>query len=278
MRHQHLLIRPPDPAIVGTTLTYMAIRSHDAVRRLLHLAFRDAHTLLDLTYAAGGFWKRPFPPGIALTSNSLNASALADLDLDFTETGLPDGSYDLAVYDPPHIADGGRASIMAGRYGTIKSTAALRSLVQAGAREAWRISSVGVLVKVADSSHGGELLLLSDWVKAVIPMQPYVVLHTVRPGYLRDGKHRAYRVPRSNGAVWLAFRKAGHRHMDFDRLYARQAPLLEQLRLTFGPGGNSRWTSLLYRWARGGTGPDPMWHVDQHPEALALWEALTGEG
>lgn len=216
------MIRPLDPAILTPTMTYMPIGSAEATRRLLHLAFRDARTVIDLTYAKGGFWKHPYPPGIALTSNNLTVTALTDLHLDFTATGLPDGAYDLAVYDPPHIADGGTASIMAKRYGTIKSTAGLRRLVEDGAREAWRISSVGVLVKVADSSHGSELLLLTDWVKAVIPVQPYAVLHTVRPGYLKDGKHRQFRVPRSNGAVWLAFRRSGHHHVSFDALYARQ--------------------------------------------------------
>jgi hypothetical protein len=63
---------------------------------------------------------------------------------------------------------------------------------------------------------------------------------------------------------------------EIDRLTAAHQHLLDQLRATFGPGGNSRWTSLLYRWARGLPGPDPMWHVDEHPEALALWNALTG--
>lgn len=215
-------IRPPDPAIVGTTLAYMAIRSHEAVRRLLHLAFRDAHTALDLTFAAGAFWRGGLPPGLDLLTNALDDTIATDYHRDFTDTRLANGSCDVAIYDPPHIADGGARSIMAARYGTIKSTAALREMIQAGAREAWRISSVGILVKVADHSHGGELLLLSDWVKDVVPVRPYLVLHTFRPNYLRDGKHVVERVPRSNGAVWLCFRRSGHRHIDFDRLYARQ--------------------------------------------------------
>lgn len=215
-------IRPVDPAIVGTTLTYMAIPSHDAVRRLVHLAFRDAHTALDLTYARGAFWRDPMPPGLSVLRNTLDWSIEAEFHRDFTATDLESGCVDLAVYDPPHIADGGAASIMAARYGTVKGTAALREMIQAGAVEAWRISRVGVLVKVADHCHGGELLSLSDWVKAVMPVKPYVVLHTVRPGYLRDGKHRVCRVPRNNGAVWLVFRHSGHRHLDFDDLYVRQ--------------------------------------------------------
>lgn len=221
------LIRPPDPAIVGTTMTFMAVGSAEACRRLVQLAFRDAHTALDLTYAHRGFWRDPFPPGLTVTSNNLDPDADADLHLDFTATGLPDGAYDLVVYDPPHVADAGAESIMGQRFGTVRGTAGLRDLIQAGSREAWRVARVGVLVKVADSSHGSELLRLSDWVTQAIPMQPYTVLHSYRPMALTDGKWKAVRVPRNNGATWLCFRRDGHKHKDFDRLYARQVRALE---------------------------------------------------
>jgi hypothetical protein len=216
------MIRPPDAAIIGTTLAFMPISSAEAVRRLSHLAFRDCATALDLTYAHGRFWVDPLPPGLTITSNNLDPSSGAELHLDFTATGLPDGAFDLAVYDPPHVADAGQNGIMGSRYGTVRGIAALRNLIESGAREAWRVASVGILVKVADHAHQGEHQALSDWVKAVVPTPPYTVLHTYRPTHLRDGKHRVERVPRSNGAVWLAFRKAGHRHIDFDRLYERQ--------------------------------------------------------
>lgn len=217
-----LPIRQADPYIVGTTLTYAPYGSAEACRRLVHLAFRDAHTALDLTYAASRFWRDPLPPGLTVTSNNRDPEAATDLHLDFTATGLPDGAYDLIVYDPPHVADAGSDSIMGRRFGTVRGVEGLRQLIEAGAREAWRVASVGVLVKVADHSHQGEHLALSDWVKAAVPMQPYTVLHTYRPSYLRDGKHRVERVPRNNGATYLAFRKDGHRHRDFDRLYTRQ--------------------------------------------------------
>jgi hypothetical protein len=216
------MIRPSDPAVRGTTTTFMPITSAEAVRRLVHLAFRDAHTALDLTYAHGTFWDDPLPPGLTLSSNDVDPASRADLHVDFTATGLPDGAYDLVVYDPPHLADGGRTGIMAVRFGTIRGVSALRALIEAGAWEAWRLASVGVLVKVADHAHQGEHQALTDWIKAAIPMQPYTVLHTIRPGFLRDGKHRSIRVPRNNGATWLVFRKRGHRHLDFDRRYARQ--------------------------------------------------------
>jgi len=216
------MIRPTDPAISGVTMRYMPIGSGEAVRRLVHLAFRDAHSGLDVTFAHGGFWRDPQSPGLTVTSNNLDPSSAADLHLDFTATGLPDGACDLVIYDPPHIADGGKTGIMARRFETVRGTLALREVIQAGAREAWRVAAVGVLVKVADHAHQGEHQALTEWVKAVVPMPLYFELHTYRPGFLRDGKHRAVRLPRNNGAVYLVFRKSGPMHVDFDRLYARQ--------------------------------------------------------
>jgi hypothetical protein len=217
------MIRPPDPVIQGPPLRFMPIRSHEAVRRLAHLAFRDAHSALDLTYLDGAFWRDPLPPGLTITGNNLDPASGAALHLDFTGTGLSDGSYDLVVIDPPHVADAGASGIMGTRYGTVRGAAALRELIEAGCREAWRIADVGMLVKVADHAHQGQEQPLSDWVKAAIPMLTYNVLHTYRPTYLRDGKHRATRVPRNNGATYLAFRKSGPIHIDFERLYERQA-------------------------------------------------------
>lgn len=200
---------------------YGPYSSAEATRRYIHLAFRDAHTAIDLTAAHGGFWKAPVPPELAITTNNLDPSSRADLHLDFTATGLPDGAFDLAVYDPPHLADLGADSIMGKRFGSALGSDGLDQLVTAGVREAWRIARVGILVKLADSSHGGEFLQLSRWVAEQFDAEPYFVAHTTRPP-LEDGKWKVQRVPRSNGAVYLVWRKAGHEHRDFDGLYERQ--------------------------------------------------------
>lgn len=215
------LIRPPDPAINGPTLRIGPYGSAEATRRFIDLAFRDCHTAIDLTFAAGGFWKHPPLPGLALTTNNIDPSTHADMHLDFTTTGLPDGAYDLAAIDPPHLADLGADSIMATRYGTVKGTPGLKLLVTAGVCEAWRIARVGILVKLADHSHGGEFLQLSRWCVETLGVEPYFVAHTYRPP-LRDGKWKVQRVPRNNGADWLAFRKDGGAHKSFEDLYAQQ--------------------------------------------------------
>ena len=117
------LIRPPDPQISGATLGYGPYSSAEATRRICHLAFRDAHTVLDLTWSKGNFWRDPLPPGLNVTGNQMPGCPRANekgsyspenpkcacgcLHVDFTASGLPPASWDLTVYDPPHIADGG---------------------------------------------------------------------------------------------------------------------------------------------------------------------------
>lgn len=216
-----LTIRPPDPSIKDRTLMYGPYSSAEATRRYIHLAFRDAHTAIDLTAAHGGFWKPPVPPGLSITTNNLDPTSSADLHLNFTDTGLPDEAYDLVVYDPPHLADLGADSIMGQRFGSAQGTEGLDRLVTAGALEAWRIARVGMLVKLADHSHGGEFLQLSRWAVDRLGVSPYFVAHTTRAPLL-DGKWEAQRVPRSNGAVYLVWRKGIQQHRDFDALYERQ--------------------------------------------------------
>jgi hypothetical protein len=215
-------IRPPDPAIAGKTLAYMPIGSAEACRRMVDLAFRDAASVLDLTYAAGNFWRKPLPPGLTVTTNNLNPQARTDFHLDFTATGLPSASYDLVVYDPPHIADAGAASILGQRYGTARGSDGLFDLVTAGVREAWRVSRVGIVVKLADTSHGGRYLQLSRWVYDSLGVEPYFVSHTTRRPIV-DPKWKVQRVPLSNGAVYLVWRHDGGSHVDFDALWRRHA-------------------------------------------------------
>src|SRR5207249_332023 len=112
-----------------------------------------------------------------------------------------DASYDVVVYDPPHLADGGEASIMARRYGTVKGTDPVRALIVAGCAEAWRIARVGILVKATNSGHGGEFNQLSLWMQSAVPVRPYAEMHTFRVVNLKDGKWTVQRLPHNNGVV-----------------------------------------------------------------------------
>ena len=221
-------IRPPDPKVDGATLRFGRYSSAEAVRRYIDLAYRDCHTVLDLTYAAGCFWRGSRPPGLTLTTSNRDPLARTDLHVDFINSGLRDASYDLVVFDPPHVANLGADSLYA-RYGSARSSADLFHLVTAGVREAWRLAAIGLLVKITDSSHGGEFLELSRWVADELGAVPYFVAHTVRKSATKDPKHQVQRVPKNNGATYLLYRKDGARHLEFDALYDRQMSRLGPL-------------------------------------------------
>jgi len=216
------LIRPPDPKLgADTGVRIGRYSSAEAVRVLVHCFFRDAHTAIDLTHGAGRFWAPPYPPGMTLATNTLDPNVPTDLHVDFTRTGLPDDSFDVAVYDPPHLPHLAPTSFMARRYGTVRSTAGFREMIEAGIREAWRIAAVGVIVKLADFPNGGAHLPLTSWAYEALGAAPCYVMHTVgRPSPRPVGE--VGRVPRNNGADWLVFRKDGPRYPDFVRLYERQ--------------------------------------------------------
>lgn len=218
------MIRPPDPRVPETPLRLGAYSSAQASRILLHCFFRDAHDAIDLTHGAGQFWKPPYPPGLTIITNNIDPATPTDFHVDFTSTGLPDAAYGVAIYDPPHLPHLAPTSFMAQRYGTVRSSAGFQSMIEAGALEAWRISSVGLIVKLADFPNGGAYLPLTSWATEALGVAPCYVMHTVgRPSPRPKGE--LGRVPRNNGADWLVFRKDGRRYPDFVRLYERQQAL-----------------------------------------------------
>jgi len=221
-RQQQRLIREPDPLVIEATLRIGPYRPAEATRRYLHLAFRDAYDVLDLTYARGGFWRDPLPPGIVLTTNNVDPDAPTDLHVDFTATGLPDASFDLVVLDPPHLASLGPRSLMRRRFGTVRGAGGLERLIRAGIREAWRLARIGVLVKLADHSQSYKFLMLTSWAEDELGVRLYWRAQTYRPPF---GGTRQSLAPRSNGADWLIWRRDGHALIDFDRRYERQKAL-----------------------------------------------------
>lgn len=214
-------IRPTDSFIHTLTTTYMHIDSAQAIRRIMDLAFRDCWTVLDTTYGKGNFWVYGLPDYIELSKNDLFVKDKNITNWDFTYLPYKDGLYDLVVFDPPHLADGGVDGMMTELYTSVKGINSLIDVIERGVQEAWRVSEKGIIVKVIDSAHGGKYVMLSDVVKSALNMNPYFVLHTIRPAPVIDPKHEAVRVPRNNGAQYLVFRRE-KTHIDFDKLYSKQ--------------------------------------------------------
>jgi hypothetical protein len=80
----------------------VGVSSAEIIAAILRVLFPDARTALDLTPGRRCFWSEAVPTHLAVH--------------DFTALPYGDESYDVLLCDPPHIADGGRKSIMAARY------------------------------------------------------------------------------------------------------------------------------------------------------------------
>jgi hypothetical protein len=175
-------------------------RSAPIVARILAMSFDDASTVLDLTPGRGGFWGEQTSLCISLST------------ADFRHLPTPDASYDVCAFDPPHIADAGRDSIMGTKFGTYRTLSALESAVRQGAREAWRVARLGTIVKVTDAMHASRFIRMSGWIYDELG-EPYDVVHQVRSRPLIDPRWREPQLSaRNNGSTYLVFRKDGSEH------------------------------------------------------------------
>jgi len=182
------------------------------VTLILRVAFPDAQTALDTTYGSGAFWDGS--AHVQVTAHDARPERAPDGVADCAALDYADGTYDVVLFDPPHLSDQSQGAIMADRFGTLPSDQ-LPSLVREGAREAWRVARLGIVVKVTDHSHSGRFVVESDWVRSALEgVELYEVVHQVRSGALIDPK---WEVPQlsayNNGATYLIFRKDSPLHL-----------------------------------------------------------------
>src|SRR3954462_10579567 len=98
------LIRPPDPAFDrGLPPRGGRYSTALATRILLHCYGRDVSTVLDLTHAAGGWWRWPVPADLRIVRNNWDPRADTDYHRDYTDNGFPDCSWPGVVWDPIHL-------------------------------------------------------------------------------------------------------------------------------------------------------------------------------
>jgi hypothetical protein len=168
------------------------------VRRTI---YPDAQTALDLSPGERCFWSELVPTGLEVTFSPY----------DFTSTPYADGSYDLPILDPPHLAALGRGSFMRPRYGTY-SAKELPGVIRAGAREAWRLARLGALIKVCDHVNSAHFKRETGWVIDAIGQEPFDVVHVIHPpvGSARWPGERMS--ARNNGATLLLFRRGSKYH------------------------------------------------------------------
>lgn len=181
------------------------------VSELLRVVFPDARDAVDMTHGKGRFWNGS--AHVEVTKHDLDPTRAPHGAMDFRDMRYGDQSFDVALIDPPHVADAGAASIMRKRFGTANGHA-LEGLVRDGVREAWRISHLGIVVKICDHVHGQRLVLESDWVRTALENRaPYEVVFQTRARSLIDPRWKSQLSAYNNGATYLAFRKGDQRHI-----------------------------------------------------------------
>jgi len=181
----------------------------------LRVCFPDAATALDVTYGNGAFWDGS--AHVNVTGIDVEEARAPDGVGNFRELSFSTESFDVVLFDPPHLADAGDESIMGNRFGTYLDVD-LPTVVQEGVAEAFRVAKLGIVVKVTDAVHGQELVLMSDWVRQVAhtvtgSSRPYQVVHQVRERSMVDPKWNEQCSAYNNGSTYLIFRKGDQKHV-----------------------------------------------------------------
>ncbi len=182
------------------------------IAQILRVYFPNAESALDLTGGNGGFWDGS--ELLEVTRLVVDPARPPGEREDFRSLPhIADDAHDVAIFDPPHLAEAGHSgSIMGERFGTYDSMADMEKAIGDGCREAWRIGKLGAIVKVTDHVHGQRYVLESDWVREAIGQKPFDEVYQVRTGAVIDPKWEAQLSAYNNGSTYLIFRKDGHIH------------------------------------------------------------------
>jgi hypothetical protein len=168
---------------------------------ILGTLFPDAVSAVDLTPGRHGFWSEQVPIHVVVTF----------CEHDFRALPYVDQAFDVALFDPPHLADAGTMSIMGRRFGSYPNRD-LETIVRQGCREAWRVARLGTIVKVTDHVHGRRFVRMSGWGISELG-EPFEVVHHTRAQPLIDPRWGAQLSAYNNGSTFLVWRRDGPVHV-----------------------------------------------------------------
>jgi len=182
------------------------------VKSIILVAFPGARMALDVTYGLGNFWSEGAP--IPVTGHDRRAERAPDGVMDFTDLAYDDATWDVVCFDPSHLADGGEESEMADRFGTEQDQEAIDNAIIEGTREAWRVCSQGIIVKVCNHVHGEtfqyEQALVEEALDWKIPY--YDLVYQVRDHAFIDPIWGPQKSAYNNGAVYVILKKGSQLH------------------------------------------------------------------
>jgi hypothetical protein len=167
--------------------------------------------IVDVTHNDGSMWA-----GTAYAPHRMDVDpvyrdmGLCDTVADCRTMPFPDGSYDVVVFDPPHITDAGDQSIMGQRYGTMPGES-ISDIFSPFLREASRVlSDDGVVIaKICDQVHAQHqqwqhIDFIEDGTEAGFTACDMMV--RVRRGEMNGDWHHLYHV-RKQHVFWIVLRK-----------------------------------------------------------------------
>lgn len=191
-----------DVETLGVTCRDMA----HIVAKIKRTFLYDCLTALDTTPGRECFWSEGAPTGLSVTLS----------DADFTNLPYADRDFDLGINDAPHLAGLGQNSYFRPRYGSYAAKDQ-RRIITAGARETWRVSAIGALIKVTDHVNSARYKRQSGWVIDAIGQEPYatvVVVHGAVGSRRWSGGDAAHewQSARSVSSTLLIFRRGSQEH------------------------------------------------------------------
>lgn len=130
-------------------------KDHEALRALTEIHAPKAKLLLDCTWGKGGIWRGWSDPPFHIIKSDIDPYGKPDLLADYFNLPFLAETADVLVWDPPHLEDVGKNSLMAKYNGhaTLSVSASAPWFIM----QARRVLRPGglLLTKIADSVHRG---------------------------------------------------------------------------------------------------------------------------
>ena len=127
----------------------------EALSALITIHAPNAKRVLDCTFSKGTMWKGLNPTTFDVIRSDLYPQTLLDVQADYTALPFRQHTIDAIVWDPPHIADGGKNGLMHKRYGSNTGNSLEDTMSAFLAQADWVLKPKGViLAKIANGVHG----------------------------------------------------------------------------------------------------------------------------
>lgn len=163
--------------------------------------------VLDVTYGRGTFWRGATAPVVAIDRLPTRPGVIP---MDNRALGFQGESFDVVIYDPPHITDSSPRGAYASRYG-VETREAPAAQFPRFLTEAARVLTDGgvVLAKIADMVHSGR----AQWQHVdfmVAAREHFTVCDLIvktRRGAMNDPKWKRVLHARKGHCFWIVLRK-----------------------------------------------------------------------